>query len=179
MTEVAKTYGGALFELSLEDKNSAEMLEEVTALAQAFRENPDFIKLLCSPTIRKEERLNVLEQSFGGKVHDHVLNFMKILTENGTIGEFAGCAAEFHSRYNKENHIEEVTAVTAVPLSNELSEKLKAKLEALTGMTVILKNRVDESILGGVRLEMEGTQYEGSVEHQLEALRHQLMETML
>lgn len=179
MTEVAKTYGGALFDLSLEDGSSEQMLEEVTALAQAFGENPDFIKLLSTPTVRKEERLNILEQSFRGKVQDHVLNFMKILTEHGTIGEFAGCAAEFRSRYNKENHIEEVTAVTAVPLSEELCQKLKAKLEALTGMTVVLTNRVDKTILGGVRLEMDGTQYEGSVAHQLAALRRQLSETML
>ena len=179
MTEVAKTYGDALYDLSVEEKLSDEMLEEVNALSDAFMENPDFIKLLSTPALGKSERLAVLDNSFGGKVHAHVLNFMKILIENGTIGEFSGCAAQFRSRYNKDHNIEEVTAVTAVALSQELTDKLVAKLETMTGKKVVLTNKVDPSILGGIRLQMEGTQLENSVQHQLELLRRQLSETVI
>ena len=179
MTEVAKTYGDALYDLSVETGNSQTVLEETAVLAQVFKENPDYIKLLRSPNIRKDERLSVLEEAFRGRCHDHILNFMKILTENGTIGEFPGCADEFRRRYNKDHNIEEVAAVTAVPLSAELSEKLKNRLETLTSKTVLLTNRVDPSIIGGVRLEMDGLQLEGSVQHQLDAPRRQLKDTML
>lgn len=179
MTEVAKTYGDALYDLAAEEKLSAQLMEEVAVMAQAFDENPEFVKLLSTPALRKEERLSVLDNAFGGKVHAHVLNFMKILVENGTIAEFSGCAEEFRRRYNKDQNIEEVTAVTAVALNEQLFAQLKEKLETLTGKTVLLRNKVDPSILGGVRLEMEGTQLEGSVQHQLEALRRRLKETTL
>ena len=179
MTEVAKTYGDALYDLAAEERLSEELLEELEALSQALTENPDFVKLLRSPALRKDERLAVLDRSFEGKIQPYILNFMKILTENGTIGEFSGCVKEFRSRYNKDHNIEEVTAVTAVALSPELSDKLRAKLDGLTGKTILLRQKVDPSILGGVRLEMEGAQYEGSVKHQLDTLRRRLSETVI
>ena len=175
MTEVAKTYGDALYDLAAEENISTELMEEVAVMAQALKENAEFVTLLSTPALKKEERLSVLDQSFGGKVHVHVLNFMKILVENGTIAEFPGCADEFRQRYNKDNNIEEVCAVTAIPLSEELAAKLKAKLEGMTGKTVILSNKVDPSVLGGVRLEMQGTQLEGSVQNNLETLRRSLL----
>ena len=179
MTEVAKTYGGALYELAVEENLTQQLLEETGAMAEALNDNPDFIKLLSTPALRKDERLAVLDASFGEKVHAHVLNFMKILVENGTIAEFSGCAEEFRQRFNEDHNIEEVCAVTAVPLSEELCGKLKATLESKTGKTVLLANRVDPSVLGGVRLEMKGTQLEGSVQYHLEALRRKLNETTL
>lgn len=179
MTEVAKTYGDALYDLAVEENLSTQLMEEVAVMSQAFNENPEFVKLLSTPALKKEERLSVLDNSFGGKVHAHVLNFMKILVENGTIAEFSGCADEFRRRYNKDQNIEEVTAVTAVALNDQLFAQLKQKLETMTGKTVLLQNKVDPSIIGGVRLQMEGTQLEGSVQHQLEALRRRLSETTL
>ena len=179
MTEVAKTYGDALYDLAAEENLGVELMEEVAALAQALLDNPEFVTLLSTPALKKEERLAVLDQSFGGKVHVHVLNFMKILVENGTIAEFPGCADQFRRRYNKDHNIEEITAVTAIALSDELFAQLKAKLEAVTGKTVLLQNKVDAGVLGGVRLEMEGTQLEGTVQNQLAALRRHLSETTL
>ena len=104
---------------------------------------------------------------------------MKFLAENGTIAEFPGCADEFRRRYNKDHNIEEITAVTAIPLSEELFSQLKVKLESVTGKTVLLQNKVDASVLGGVRLEMEGTQLEGTVANQLASIRRLLGETTL
>ena len=46
MTEVAKTYGDALYDLAAEERLSEELLEELEALSQALTENPDFVKLL-------------------------------------------------------------------------------------------------------------------------------------
>ena len=179
MTEVAKTYGGALYELSVEEKNSEVLLEELKVLAEAFGENPEFVKLLKTPALKKEERIAVVDQSFSGKINVNVLNFIKILLEKNYLDDFKGCVEEFRNRFNLDNNIEEVTAVTAVPLSEELAAKLIEKLEKLSGKKVLLQNRVDTSVLGGVRLEMNGTQYEGTVQQQLEGIRRKLNETII
>lgn len=177
MTEVAKMYGGALYDLSVETQSSQQMLEELEVIRTLFLENPQFSKLLLTPILKKEERLAVLDNTFGGKVQQNILNFLKILTENGTVAQFPSCVEEFKARYNSDHHIEEVTAVTAIALNAQLEKKLKAKLEALTGKTIVLHNKVDPSIIGGVRLEMDGTQYEGSVKNQLDSLREALLQT--
>jgi len=179
MTEVAKTYGEALYELAANEGCSQELLEQMETLAAAFKQQPDFIKLLSSPAIHKEERLAVVDKCFKEQLHPYLLNFIKILLERGSVAEFGGCFTAFKDRFDQDHGIEEVRAVTALPLSEALFGQLKQKLEQLTGKTVRLQNVVDPAVLGGVRLEMRGKQLEGTVQHQLEALRRSLTQMTL
>ena len=96
---------------------------------------------------------------------------MKILTENGTIRQLPGCEEAYRRRFNEDNGILEVTAVTAVALQEDLKEKLQAALERRTGKTIHLSTRVDESLLGGVRLETEGLRLDGTVRNRLDELQ--------
>ncbi len=174
MTERAQTYGEALYELCRDEKLDGSVLTELQTAGAIFRENPDFVRLLSLPSLPKAERCGLLDESFGGKVHPYLLNFMKLCVENGVIRELSGCERAYRSRYNEDNGILEVTAVTAVPLSKELETKLRNKLTAVTGKTVDMTVRVDKSIIGGVRLEMNGRRYDGSVRSRLDTLQKSL-----
>lgn len=179
MTQTAKIYGGALYDLARDEQLSSAMLEELTALNSAFHEAPDYLKLLSTASISKEERCGVLETDFGGKIHPYVLNFLKILTERGSIREFDGCCKEFRRRYHEDNGILEAVAITAVPLSDALRQKLLQKLAAVTGKEIELTVRTDPSILGGIRLEMDGTQLDGTIRRKLDDIRTVLSNTVL
>ena len=72
-----------------------------------------------------------------------------------------------------------VSAVTAVPLSEKQSEKLKKKLASVTGKTILLTNRVDPDCLGGVRLDFDGKRLDDTVAHRLESVRTMLNKTVL
>ena len=64
-----------------------------------------------------------------------------------------------------------VRAVTAVPLTQTQTQKLREKLEKLTGKTVELENRVDPECLGGVRLDYNGMRVDGTVQNRLDSIR--------
>ena len=66
MTQVGSVYGEALYTLALEESLTAQILEELSVLEQAFRAEPDFIRLLCTPNLSVQERCNVLDDSFRG-----------------------------------------------------------------------------------------------------------------
>ena len=83
MTQVGSVYGEALYSLAVEETLSAQILEELSVLAQSFHAEPDFIRLLCTPNLSVLERCNILDDSFRSTVHPYVLNFLKILTEKG------------------------------------------------------------------------------------------------
>lgn len=179
MTQTAKLYGGALYDLSRDEQLSAALLQELDALNTAFHSSPDYLRLLSTASISKQERCGILEQDFGGRLHPYVLNFLKILTERGSIREFDGCCQEFRRRYNADNGILPAVAITAVPLSDELRTKLLNKLSAVTGKTIDLTTRTDASVLGGIRLEMDGTQLDGTVRRKLDNIRNVLSNTVL
>ena len=179
MTRIAETYAEGLYSLAKEESLTGVILEQLKALDESFKQEPEFIKLLAAPNLSKQERIGILDESFRGRVEPYVLNFMKILTEKGYIRHFSDCCTAFHKKYNDDNNILTVRAVTAVSLSETQVQALQSKLEKITGKTVELSCRVDETLLGGVLLDYDGKRVDGSVANRLEAVRKLLKNTVL
>ena len=179
MTEIATTYGQALYDLASAEGLSQEILQQLDALNSSFSQEPGFVDLLCNPVRPKQERCQVLDDSLRAQVHPYVLNFLKILTEKGYMRHFSGCCQLYRKQYNHDNGILPVTAVSAIPLSDELRRKLIEKLSSRTGKTIELTCRTDPACLGGVRLELDGMQVDGTLRHRLDELHGVLQNTVL
>ncbi|MBQ9967260.1 MAG: ATP synthase F1 subunit delta [Oscillospiraceae bacterium] len=174
MTKAEQIYGGSLYELAREEGLADEIFRELSSVVEILDEAPDYWRFLGTLSIPKQERCAALEEAFGGRVQPYLLNFMKLLCENGSIAQLRGCAKEFKRRYHDDHDIVEVCAVTAVTLSAALRERLHTKLQAVLGKTVELTNRIDPACMGGVLLELPGRQLDGTVKHRLDALRGEL-----
>ena len=174
MTETAKMYGGSLYDLAAEEGLETRILGELDEVQQLLKQNPDYLRLVSTPNLPKKERCGLLDEALRGQVHLYVLNFLKILCEKGTLRELSGCARAYRIRYNQAHGILEATAVSAVPLTEQQRAALHAKLESLTGKTIDLKTKVDAKVLGGIRLDIEGTELDGTVQNRLTSLRQDI-----
>lgn len=179
MSMVGNVYGEALYSLAREESQSDRILQELTVLENAFHREPDFLRLLAAPNLTVAERCVIIDECFRGKVQIYVLNFLKLLTEKGFARHFYACCDAYREQYNVDHNILPVTAVTAVPLSEEQAQRLAEKLSHLTGKTAQLHNRVDPDCLGGVLLDYDGTRVDGSIANRLEAIRKLLKNTVL
>lgn len=179
MTQVGSVYGEALYELACGENQQDEILEQLKALNESFRLTPEFIKLLGSHAISKQERCQVLDDSFRGKINQYLLNFLKILTEKGYMRHFGDCCEAYTQHFDQDNGNLRVTAVTAVALSEAQSAKITEKLNRITGKHIILQNRIDPAVLGGVRLDYDGQRLDDTVSHHLDAVRELLSKTVL
>ena len=179
MTQVGNVYGEALYDLARSEGLEETLLTQVAVLDESFRQEPGFLRLLAAPNLSKEERCAVLDESFRGKVHPYVLNFLKLLTEKGYSRHFHDCCEAFRQHYNADHGILPVTAVSAVALTAQQAQKLTVKLETITGKKIHLKNRVDPDCLGGIRLDYDGKRVDGTVEHRLNSVRSMLKNTVL
>ncbi len=179
MTQVASVYAQGLYTLAREEGLEEELLQQLNVLQESFQEAPEFIKLLSSHNISKSERCCVLDDSFLGKVHPYVLNFLKILTEKGYIRHFSDCCDAYREQYNHEHGILVVKAASAVELTGEQKQKLCKKLALRTGKKIDLQCKVDPTLLGGVRLDYDGCRMDGTVKNRLEDLSKLLKNTVL
>ena len=179
MTEVGTVYGESLYELAKDESLSQELGQQLKVLRQSFQQEPDFLRLLSSPSLTKAERCQVLDDSFRGKIHPYLLNFLKILTEKSYIRHFSDCCAAYAQRYNEDNGILPVTAVTAIALTAQQTDVLNEKLSRITGKTIDLTNRIDPSCLGGIRLDYDGQRLDDTVAHRLRSIRDLLKNTVL
>ena len=174
MTAVAAVYGGALYDLALEEGRTEEYAAQLETLRKLWDENPGFSALLSSRAIPLRERLDVLDRCFAGSVEPYVLNYLKILCEKDAIRHLPGCIRAFTLRYNDDHGIVEVTAVSAVPLTDAQKTALTEKLAAQTGKTPEVTYRVDPKVLGGVRLELDGKELDGTVRGRLDRIADEL-----
>ena len=179
MTQTAQTYGESLYELARDEQLGSEILSQLQQVSSLLRENPQYVALLSLPSLPKKERCDALDESFRGQIHPYLLNFLKILTENGTISQLSGCEEAFRRRYNEDNGIVEVVAISAIPLTEEMQSKLQSRLAERTGKTIQLHNRVEPQILGGIRLEMAGKRLDGSVRNRLDDMQAVLRNIVL
>ena len=179
MTNVAAVYAQALYDLVKDEECSESVLKELAALKEGFAQEPDYLRLLSAHNLTKEERCQILDNSFRGKINPYVLNFLKILTEKGYVRHFADCCKEYRAAFNRDHGILEVCAVTAIPLNADQSERLSQKLVKVTGKTIDLQNRVDPACLGGIRLDYDGKRMDDTVSHRLESIAALLKSTVL
>lgn len=174
MTEIAKMYGGSLYDLAAEEGLETRILGELDEAAAILKGDPEYLHLLSIPSIPKKERCALLDEAFRGQIHPYLLNFLKILCEKGTLRELPGCARAYRVRYNAAHSILEATAISAVALTKEQTARLQEKLEAVTGKQIDLKTKVDPAVLGGIRLDIEGTELDGTVQNRLASLRNNI-----
>lgn len=179
MTKTAELYGGSLYDLAVEEKNSAAMMEELTGIQEIFKENPEYMRLLSEPSIPRAERLSLIDQAFDGQVHPYVNNFLKVLCEEGLIRELYSCIAQFRSRFYEDQNIAEAVVISAVPLSEKQISALKTKLEKLSGKTIILQQKIDAGVIGGLRVEVDGKQFDGTLENRISTVRRKVTEIIL
>lgn len=179
MSQVGTVYAQALYSLTKDENFSEAVLQELAVLNESFENEPKFLHLLSAPNLSKEERCGILDQSFRGKVHPYVLNFLKILTEKGYMRRFSDCCKAFRQLYNEDHGILEVFAYTAIPLNEDQKGRLSQKLQAVTGKTIDLCNRVDPGCLGGVRLDYDGKRVDDTVSHRLNDISALLKNTVL
>ena len=174
MTNRARLYGDSLYDLSLEEGLSEEILDQMGTLRSVFAENPDYLSLLSDPAVALSERLGLIEEAFGPQAHRYLVSFLKLLCEKGYLLDFADCHRQFQKRYNADNGITEAVVTSAVALSDAQKAALKEKLESSSGKLVSLIFRTDPRVLAGVKVEMDGKELDGTAAGHMAGLSKRL-----
>lgn len=174
MSEAVKEYGRALMDLALEAEAADTLLYETRTVRRLFCENPAYGRLLTDPQIPKAERLGLIDEAFGRGFHPYLVNLLKMMTERGYALTIPALMAEYERLYCETFGIVEATVASAVPLTEEQKLRLTEKVSAITGCMVSLRCKVDPALIGGVRLSVQNTLFEGSIRAKLNELRGQL-----
>ena len=179
MTEYARVYGDSLYDLASEEKLTDAILKQLQEIREIFRENPEYITLLSEPSIKKEERTDLIEKAFGEDAERYLVNFLKILCEKNILREYEGCVEEFTKRYNADHGIIEAVVTSAVALSSDRKKALKEKLEKVSGKKVSLVTKVNPAVIAGIKVELEGVEMDGSVQGRLGDISKKLSDTII
>ena len=174
MPKITYEYGKALYELSCELDMCNEYLTQVRLLRNIIYNDPELITVLSSPIIPKNERIKIVDHIFEDSFETNICSFIKLLTERGRAKEIISCLDEFEKLWYEQSGIVIAEAVSAVPLSNDQISRLHFNLEAKTQRSVELRTKVDPSLIGGIKVTLNGKLIDGTVVGRLKKIKENL-----
>ena len=175
MDALPSSYASALFSL-IEDKDTRALYADaLNDLNVAMKEHPDIAAFLSSPEIGEAEKLSVL-----GKVYKnngdlpHLLPFLRTIIAHHRIISFPRIVEAFSTMVNESLGVLEGYAYSSTRLTAKQLESLEKAFGKKFGKKVVLKNIVEPSLLGGVRIAINGQVYDSSLKGRLDDLRTHL-----
>lgn len=170
-TELCREYAEALYALAAENDQVKEYLDALDTTAALFADNPSYVELLACPAIPRAERDDLLEQALGSILPEQVLAFIQLLCAHGRIRSLPDCITEYHRMYDTAMAASTAEVISAVPLTEDETNRLAAALSARFGRTVALTCTVDESLMGGLVVRVDGKVLDGSLRSRLHAVK--------
>ncbi len=171
-TTAAKRFAEAVAALARQDNTWEQWRRELGAVREVL-ENPQLKLMLESPRGSAGQRGEILEQALGGRVSPLTLNLLKVMGRRGRISLLPDMLTWFDEIADRALGVRRFGVTSATPLSDEQRQRLRGHLGASTGQ-VILTERVDPSLLGGLVVQQEDIIRDYSVKARLESLRDRL-----
>ena len=130
---------------------------------------------------RSEGRANadLVQWQHARKFSPEVLETLAAMQREDDLDLVSQVAKQYKEYLDAEDKTVSVTVTTAVPLDDDLREKVIAKAEKDLNAPVYLVERVDPSIIGGIMLEARGKRYDASVRAQLANIRKTLSSSFI
>ena len=170
---VAGTYARALMEIGAEKGGGKadQIFEELDSLEKDVLSDPSFRVFFESPKIPREEKKAVLEKALSGRVCDEVLNLLRVLIDRGRqmlLDQIYESYSELYDDFKRRAHVRIDTAVELSPdKRSRLAEVLGKKLDR----EIIMTERIDTDLLGGMTIRFGDTVIDGSIRTQLNKVR--------
>lgn len=174
---VAKRYARAFFELADEKNNFKTLYQDVRSFADLLDSDLDMKEWFSSPQVEKSQKISILDKVFKPKLEPLVYQFILLLIKKNRI-EFFDQIVFFLKRFDdKKNNRLNASVTSVVPLTEAQQQEVTDMLKKSFQSEIVLENKVDTGIYGGLIVQVEGKIIDNSLLNQMDRLRQRLMET--
>ena len=172
---VSSTYSQALFETGIEDGTLENLYEEALLVIEVLKENPDFSRLMNHPKILREDKEQIMESVFKGRLSDEFTGFLKIIVSNRRYDEIDSIINDFVKKVKEYKKIGVAYVTTPLELTEGQKKSVKQKLLDTTGYVSMEMNYdIDKSLIGGMMIRIGDRVVDSSIKSKLEELKKEL-----
>jgi len=171
---VAQRYAEALMGLVEKSADLEEFQKELAGTRQLIERHPEISCLLVNTTIAREEKEDFLEKVLPEETSSLLLNFIKVLIKKRRFRELGLIVETFKRLYEVRKGLQRVRVESPVPLDEIVRERLRRALEKKLNRKVTLETLVKPELVGGLVLDFEGNQIDGSFKTALQELKQKL-----
>lgn len=176
---IARIYADAFLNALPAGQVDGALDEFRSFVEDVLEKQPDFNRLLTSGIVGRDQKLALINRVVAGRGSELFTNFLRVLARHDRLSVLplilAQCGIEAEKRTGRKH----VQVVTSRPLSEQALGKIRDSLATLFAIQPIVEPVVDPGILGGLRIRVGDTVYDGSLRARLTQLRHRVRERSL
>lgn len=176
---VARRYAEAFFSIAQEQDKIDKYQEELELVAETIGEVENLKEYLAHLIIPSREKKELIQKIFADKLSPVTLNFLMMIIDKRREAYISTIVEEYKELADISRNIAKAEIFSAREVSEENIKTLAEQLSASTGKTVYLKQTIDPTLIGGIKIRIGDQIIDGSIAKKLEMLKLQLLQTKL
>ena len=171
----SKSYGDALFEVAVEENKVDTLFEEAYAVREILAVSKELNQLMDQPKITKEDKIKIMEETFGERVSGEITGLIKLLITKGHYQDTVDVLDYFIGLVKEEKKIGIAYVSSAIALSGARKKEIEKKLLDTTSYESFeVHYEVDESLIGGMVIRIGDRVVDSSIKSKLYELTKEL-----
>ena len=166
---VAKRYAKSIFGLAQERGVLEKVYEDVNILVAAFKNAPYALGVLTNPVLSFSKKKEIFNKALENKLTPFTMSVLHFIIKNKRSSLFLQILEEYNLLYRKYKKIMYVDLITAKKANDELKSIIVKRLGQ--EKKILLNERVDKSILGGVLIKVNDKQFDSTVKNHLNKIK--------
>ncbi|AWI07655.1 F0F1 ATP synthase subunit delta [Clostridium drakei] len=166
-----RRYALALYEIAEEKGKVEQYLQELREIVALINEDKDFMGLIEHPQVSTSSKKELFIKVFKDKVDEDLLAFLLVLIEKGRILQLEGKLKQMESIYLEKNKTAVAKVKTVIALQDDEKKNLVLQLEKKYSKKILLEEEIDESIIGGVYVQVGNEVIDGTVKSKIDEMK--------
>ncbi len=175
VNEVARVYAGALLEIGKEQNILDQVAEELKFIIDLLKEDADFLHYMKAPGFTKESKKSLIDKVFKNQLSDIIINFFSVLIDNDRHSIIEEVYESLSQLLDVEKNRLRVKVISSTKLEESVLSKVQSALQDKFKKQIILEEKVDQSIIGGIIIRIGDLIIDGSISKDLKNIREKLL----
>jgi F-type H+-transporting ATPase subunit delta len=171
-SKAASRYAKSLIDLSTEQGAMEAVRADMASIVSVITANPMLGAILNNPIIPLDKKAGILKDTFSGRVSAVTDLFLKLIVSKGRSAIVFETAKAYLSQYNALKGIITAEVTSAIPLTEANRAEIVTIVKREVGANeVLIKEKVDEKLIGGFILKVGDRQFDASIASNLNKLK--------
>lgn len=177
---IAKRYAESLFASASTKKEKDQLLSDLADFENMMSSSTDLKEMMSSPVFNPSDKLKAIQAICKkAKLSQLFTNFLSVMAQNGRLPLVSVVIIEAKRLLAELSGQHEAEITTNYELTAKELQALQKTLSKQTGKDIVLDNKVDEQILGGMKLRIGSVMVDDTVQTRLERLERSLSDKQL
>jgi len=172
----AKRYAEALLNVSTELDCVIDTGKSLLLIDKLISHEKVFRAFFYTKRIEPTKKVEILKSVLGDLVNPVVHEFFALLAERNEYGMFMSVASVYGKLQKESMNVIDVTAFSIDAISKDVIKSIIEGIEKSTGKNVEFDSQMNKELLGGLKLRVGNTIFDGTIANQMAKMKKVLLQ---